>query len=84
MSRGEWTLARRAGVANARTTLEGIGKTDAELAAAVRAAADGDPLLWVSVESVEEAAELVGVRRQPGSVAPGDRASTRSCGSIRT
>lgn len=58
VSCGEWALARRAAVGNARTTLEGIGKTDAELAAAVRAAADGDPLLWVSVESVEEAAEL--------------------------
>ena len=44
VSRGEWDRARRAGVPNARVTLEGIGKTPADLRAAVRAAADGDPL----------------------------------------
>ncbi len=31
-----------------------MGKTDADLRAAVRAAADGDPLRWVAVESAEE------------------------------
>src|SRR4030095_8495243 len=40
VSRGEWAVARRAGVPNARITLEGVGKTDADLRAAVRAAAD--------------------------------------------
>jgi len=58
VSRGEWALARRAGVANAAITLEGIGKTDADLRAAVRAAAAGEPLRWVAVESADEAAAL--------------------------
>lgn len=40
---------------NARTTLEGVGKTDADLRAAVRAAASGDPLAWIALESVDEA-----------------------------
>ena len=40
-----------AGLPNERVTLEGIGKTDADLRAAVRAAAAGDPLRWVAVES---------------------------------
>jgi diaminopimelate decarboxylase len=31
VSRGEWALARRAGVPNAWITLEGIGKTPADL-----------------------------------------------------
>ena len=35
VSRGEWALATRAGVPNAAITLEGIGKTDADLRAAV-------------------------------------------------
>src|SRR5207248_4021653 len=47
VSRGEWAAARKAGVPNARISLEGIGKTDADLDAAVGAAVDGDPLLWV-------------------------------------
>jgi diaminopimelate decarboxylase len=54
VSRGEWAAARRAGVPNNRITLEGVGKTDADLRAAIRAAAGGDPLLWVAVESVDE------------------------------
>ena len=49
VSRGEWALARRAGLPNAAITLEGIGKTDADLRAAVRAAAAGEPLRWVAV-----------------------------------
>lgn len=67
VSRGEWARARRAGVPNARITLEGVGKTPADLRAAVRAAADGDPLLWVALESPEEAAELAGLARQAGT-----------------
>jgi diaminopimelate decarboxylase len=31
VSRGEWALARRAGVANEAITLEGIGKSDQDL-----------------------------------------------------
>jgi len=58
VSRGEWALARRAGLPNAAITFEGIGKTDADLRAAAQAAADGDPLRWVSIESADEAAAL--------------------------
>jgi diaminopimelate decarboxylase len=61
VSRGEWAAARRAGVPNERISLEGIGKTDADLDAAVRATADGDPLLWVAIESADEA-EAIEVR----------------------
>ena len=66
VSRGEWAIARRAGVPNARITLEGIGKTDADLRAAVRAAADGAPLRWVAVESEVEAAVLAAFARRAG------------------
>lgn len=61
MSRGEWAIARRAGVPNARITLEGVGKTDADLRAAVRSAADGDPLRWIAIESVDEAVALASI-----------------------
>ena len=67
VSRGEWARARRAGVPNARITLEGVGKTPADLRAAVRAAADGDPLLWVALESPEEAAALAELARRVGT-----------------
>jgi diaminopimelate decarboxylase len=77
VSRGEWALARRARVPNARITLEGIGKTEAELRAAVRAAAEGDPLAWVAIESAEEADALVrlarGARIGAGDHRPGSR-----------
>ena len=64
VSRGEWALARRAGVPNERITLEGIGKTPADLRDAARAAANDDPLRWVALESPEEAEELaLAVRR---------------------
>ncbi|HEY3165117.1 MAG TPA: hypothetical protein VGJ71_12195, partial [Candidatus Limnocylindrales bacterium] len=59
VSLGEWAGARRAGVANGRISLEGVGKTDADLAAAVRAAASGDPLLWIAIESADEAEALL-------------------------
>ena len=58
VSRGEWALARRAGVPNEHVTLEGIGKTPADLRDAARAAAVGSPLRWVAVESPEEAQAL--------------------------
>jgi diaminopimelate decarboxylase len=64
VSRGEWALARRAGVPNDRITLEGVGKTGADLRAAVTAAASGDPLRWVAIESAEEAAELATLARR--------------------
>jgi diaminopimelate decarboxylase len=64
VSRGEWAAARRAGIPNARITLEGVGKTDADLRAAVRAAGAGDGLLWVAVESVDELGGLAGFARR--------------------
>jgi diaminopimelate decarboxylase len=72
VSSGEWSAARKAGVPNRRITLEGIGKSDADLRAAVRAAVDGDPILWLAVESADEAAVLgrlaagAGLGRRPG------------------
>ena len=81
VSRGEWAAARRAGLPNERITLEGIGKTDADLRAAVRAAATGAPLRWVAIESPDEAEALAGVI---GPRAAGDRRSTSSTGSTPT
>ena len=66
VSRGEWALARRGGLPNARITLEGVGKTQADLVAAVSAAAAGDPLVWVALESPEEAADLAALARRRG------------------
>lgn len=66
VSRGEWAAARAAGVPNARISLEGIGKTDADLAAAVRAAAGGDPPAWVAIESADEAEALLARARWAG------------------
>ena len=66
VSRGEWAAARRAGVSNARITLEGVGKTPADLRAAARAAARGDPPLWVAIESPEEAEALATAVRRAG------------------
>jgi diaminopimelate decarboxylase len=66
VSRGEWAAARAAGVPNARITLEGVGKSDADLAAAVKAAASGDPLLWTAIESPEEAEALADRARRAG------------------
>ena len=58
VSRGEWAAARKAGVPNDRISLEGVGKTDADLDAAVRAVVDGEPLRWVAIESADEAEAL--------------------------
>ena len=58
VSRGEWALARRAGVPNGRITLEGVGKTPADLRDAARASAGGASLRWIAVESPEEARAL--------------------------
>jgi diaminopimelate decarboxylase len=66
VSSGEWAAARKAGIGNARITLEGIGKTPADLRAAIRAAADGDPLRWVAVESPEELEALTALARRAG------------------
>jgi diaminopimelate decarboxylase len=72
VSRGEWAAARRAGVPNARISLEGIGKTDADLDAAVRATTDGDPLLWVALESGDEA-DAIAVRALRAGLGRGGR-----------
>jgi diaminopimelate decarboxylase len=66
VSRGEWAAARRARVPDARISLEGIGKTTADLRAAVRAARDGHPLAWVALESPEEAAALARLATRAG------------------
>ena len=69
VSRGEWALARRAGVPNHRITLEGVGKTPADLRDAARAAADDSPLRWVALESPEETEALAAAvrrTRRPG------------------
>lgn len=63
VSSGEWSIARRAGFPNGRITLEGIGKTGADLRAVGRAAAQGKPILWTAIESVEEAAILARLAR---------------------
>jgi diaminopimelate decarboxylase len=66
VSRGEWAAATRAGVPDDRITLEGVGKTSADLRAAVRAAAAGHPLRWIAVESPEEAEELARLAARGG------------------
>ena len=67
VSRGEWAIARRAGVPNERITLEGVGKTDADLREAVRASAGGDAAaLWVALESADEAEVLTRMARRAG------------------
>ena len=64
VSRGEWAAASRAGVPNERITLEGIGKTAADLRAAAQATRDGQPLRWVAIESPEEATALAAIVRR--------------------
>jgi diaminopimelate decarboxylase len=59
VSRGEWAVATKAGLPNARITLEGVGKADQDLAAACQAAARGEPLRWLAIESMDEAEALV-------------------------
>lgn len=63
VSRGEWAVAARAGVPNGLVTLEGVGKTDADLRAVVRSSRDGDPVRWVAVESLDEARALIRLAR---------------------
>jgi len=71
VSAGEWRLARRAGLANAAVSFEGIGKTDEELRAVVRAALDGQPLRWLSVESADELQALSRLARNLRAGWPG-------------
>jgi diaminopimelate decarboxylase len=58
VSRGEVALALRAGMRESQIVLEGIGKSDGDLAQAARLAASGQPLLWASLESPEDASAL--------------------------
>jgi diaminopimelate decarboxylase len=71
VSRGEWAAATAAGVPNGKVTLEGIGKTTADLRAAVRAATSRDPLRWVAVESAEELDTLARIAARAGLGADG-------------
>lgn len=66
VSAGEWSAARAAGLPNRRITLEGIGKSAADLRAAVRACAAADPLRWVAVESTEELDALAALAARAG------------------
>jgi diaminopimelate decarboxylase len=63
VSGGEWASARAAGLPPDRTTFEGIGKTDADLLAAVDTAVTGTPLRWVAVESADELVRLAELHR---------------------
>lgn len=63
VSMGEWRLATAAGVPNDAISLEGIGKSDAELTAVARAVRDGDPIRWVALESVDEVEVLGSICR---------------------
>jgi diaminopimelate decarboxylase len=71
VSAGEWRLARRAGLPNPAVSFEGIGKTDEELRAVVRAALDGQPLRWLSVESADELQALSRLARSQRAGWPG-------------
>ena len=66
VSRGEWAAATRAGLSNEWITLEGLGKTTADLRSAVQAARDGRPLRWIAIESPEEAEALAAIAGRRG------------------
>ena len=66
VSLGEVAAARRAGAGNGDITLEGIGKGDDELRAAVATAKQGDPLRWIAVESLDETRALVSCAEEAG------------------
>ncbi|MET0773088.1 MAG: hypothetical protein ABWZ82_08400 [Candidatus Limnocylindrales bacterium] len=66
VSAGELALAARAGFPPGAVALEGIGKGRSELRAAVRAAAGGTPLLWLSLESAGEARALASLAAKAG------------------
>lgn len=66
VSSGEWRQAAEAGLPRQAVTFEGIGKSDAELAWAVRGAVEGDPVRWVALESTAEARALAALAEQAG------------------
>jgi diaminopimelate decarboxylase len=67
VSSGELSLAERAGARPRTIALEGVGKTDREMSRAAALAAAGTPLLWVSLESVEDAAAMAGQLAKRGA-----------------
>src|SRR3984893_4777596 len=71
VSGGEWSLAVEAGIPNGQITLEGVGKSDADLRRAVGAVVAGEPLRWVAIESAEEAAVLASLTTESGLDAGG-------------
>ena len=75
VSRGEWAVATKAGLPNDRITLEGVGKSDADLRAAVATAREGRALRWIAIESIEEAEALVDIAGRV-SRSPSPRRST--------
>jgi diaminopimelate decarboxylase len=66
VTRGEWSIASRAGIPNGSITLEGVGKADWDLRAAVRASARGAGLRWIAVESEDEVAALAAIATRAG------------------
>jgi diaminopimelate decarboxylase len=66
VSGGELVLAARAGWPPGESALEGIGKSQRDLRTAVQLAARGTPLLWVTVESADEADALAALVRRAG------------------
>jgi diaminopimelate decarboxylase len=66
VSAGELALAARAGFPPGMVALEGIGKGAGELRAAVAAVSRGSPLLWLSIESADEARALATLASRAG------------------
>jgi len=64
VSRGEWAVVRRAGVEDSDVTYEGIGKSDADLRAALASVHAGAPIRWLAIESGDEARALVRLARR--------------------
>ena len=79
VSLGEWAGARAAGVPVSRTTLEGVGKTDADLLAAVDQAEAGAPLRWLAVESADELQRLAELHQARRTALGARASSSRSC-----
>ena len=84
VSSGEWAAARAAGIPNDRITLEGIGKTPADLRAAVRAAADGRRCAGSRSRAPRSWRSWPRSPLGPGSAAGNDRPSTSCSASTPT
>lgn len=66
VSVGEWAQAAAGGVPESATTFEGVGKSNAQLADVVEAAAMGRPLRWLVVESEDEIVDLATLAADAG------------------